>query len=284
MKSKQSFKKTMKGLIKRSLRHMPRIIHKQLSKGELIDLYLKLLENLLNRDELLRVYLEEAASLMEPEERFLIPSIQLGYGKENDRFLYQQRFIDFDIKPGEKVLDIGSGGYPFPMATHLADLYEGETSHRHEPLIKDGRPLIICDICDLPFEDKEFDFIYCSHVLEHVEDPGKACEEIMRVGKRGYIETPTRMSDITLNFTKFQNHHKWHICLLENTLIFMEWRDGEQRDTGVDTLFLMMHSKYKNPFQDLVHNNRDLFANMMLWQDRFSYFVFDKKGMLIQSG
>jgi hypothetical protein len=37
------------------------------------------------------------------------------------RFLYQSRAFDFGIQPGWKVLDIGSGNDPFPLATHLAE-------------------------------------------------------------------------------------------------------------------------------------------------------------------
>lgn len=41
------------------------------------------------------------------------------------------------------------------------------------------------DICDLPFEDNEFDFILCNHVLEHITNDYKAMQEIYRVLKRG---------------------------------------------------------------------------------------------------
>ena len=37
-------------------------------------------------------------------------------------WLYQGRHFNFNIRPDEKVLDIGSGNIPFPLATHLADL------------------------------------------------------------------------------------------------------------------------------------------------------------------
>ena len=111
--------------------------------------------------------------------------------RPNDKYGQLTKLVDFKIQETDKVLDIGSGGYPFPKATHLADLYESETTHRKEELIKDGRPFVECNIQNLPFVNKEFDFIFCSHVLEHVDDPALACEELMRVGKRGYIETPT---------------------------------------------------------------------------------------------
>ena len=39
-----------------------------------------------------------------------------------DRYtLYQSRFLDFGIRPSDKVLDIGSGHLPFPLATHLGE-------------------------------------------------------------------------------------------------------------------------------------------------------------------
>lgn len=41
------------------------------------------------------------------------------------------------------------------------------------------------DILDLPFEDESFDIVFCNHVLEHIEDDGKAISELYRVMKKG---------------------------------------------------------------------------------------------------
>ncbi|QNJ96877.1 class I SAM-dependent methyltransferase [Constantimarinum furrinae] len=41
------------------------------------------------------------------------------------------------------------------------------------------------DICDLPFQDNEFDFIICNHVLEHIPDDNKGMREIYRILKPG---------------------------------------------------------------------------------------------------
>lgn len=41
------------------------------------------------------------------------------------------------------------------------------------------------DICDLPFEDESFDIVFCNHVLEHIEEDGKAMSELYRVMKKG---------------------------------------------------------------------------------------------------
>jgi len=44
-----------------------------------------------------------------------------------------------------------------------------------------------------PFKDKEFDYIYCSHILEHVGDIVKTMEELLRILKVGgtlHIKVP----------------------------------------------------------------------------------------------
>ena len=37
------------------------------------------------------------------------------------------------------------------------------------------------DICNLPFQDNEYDFLFCNHVLEHIPDDAKAMQELYRV-------------------------------------------------------------------------------------------------------
>jgi len=41
------------------------------------------------------------------------------------------------------------------------------------------------DICDLPFQDNEFDVVFCNHVLEHIPNDKKAMRELFRVLKKG---------------------------------------------------------------------------------------------------
>src|SRR5262245_3540808 len=97
------------------------------------------------------------------------------------RVSYQEQYVKFNISPGDQVLDIGNGGYPFRYATVLADRYFDKSPSRYESLVTTNKPFVLTDIHDLGFRDKAFDFVYCSHVLELVEDPLRACAEIMRV-------------------------------------------------------------------------------------------------------
>ncbi len=39
------------------------------------------------------------------------------------------------------------------------------------------------DICNLPFNDNQYDFILCNHVLEHIPDDTKAMQELYRILK-----------------------------------------------------------------------------------------------------
>ena len=41
------------------------------------------------------------------------------------------------------------------------------------------------DLHDIPFDDNEFDVIFCNHVLEHVEDDLRCMRELQRVLKPG---------------------------------------------------------------------------------------------------
>lgn len=44
---------------------------------------------------------------------------------------------------------------------------------------------VVADICDLPFQDDQYDLIFCNHVLEHIPDDLQAMAELYRVLKKG---------------------------------------------------------------------------------------------------
>ncbi|MFD2891809.1 class I SAM-dependent methyltransferase [Flavobacterium chuncheonense] len=56
------------------------------------------------------------------------------------------------------------------------------------------------DICNLPFEDNQYDIILCNHVLEHIPDDTKAMQELYRVlkpGGMGIFQIPQDLSRVT---------------------------------------------------------------------------------------
>lgn len=66
--------------------------------------------------------------------------------------------------------------------------------------------ILIKDIYNLPFKDKQFNKVLCSHTMEHVDSPKRFFQELQRVGKKVTLVTPP-LWDLyaTLNFTV----HKW---------------------------------------------------------------------------
>jgi SAM-dependent methyltransferase len=56
------------------------------------------------------------------------------------------------------------------------------------------------DICNLPFQDNQYDIILCNHVLEHIPDDTKAMQELYRVLKPGgmaILQIPQDLSRAT---------------------------------------------------------------------------------------
>lgn len=114
-------------------------------------------------------------------------------------------FIDrvVSIKPQDRVLEIGPGGTPHPRANIFLDLDpelfkdEEEASYQRgkaDPL-KTEKSIVYYDGKKFPFKDKEFDYVICSHVLEHVDDIGGFLSELFRITDKGYIEFPTILYD-----------------------------------------------------------------------------------------
>lgn len=193
------------------------------------------------------------------------------------RLDYQKRYVDFGISPGMRILDIGSGGDPLPAATVLMDRYM-QTHLRGEPLISDGKPLVLADIHELPFSDKSFDFIYAAHLLEEVDDPIRASKEIMRVGKRGYIETPTVGKDFL--FAWARNIQKWHVVGIASNLCFFEYSDRQLSGVNSTVWRNLIFDKWHHPLQDVFWDNQDIFNVMFQWTDCFSVFVFNLDGSI----
>ena len=118
------------------------------------------------------------------------------------------------------VLDVGGWGRPFPRADWVIDMKEhatrglyGSEPGGEERFSQDT--WVQRDICDTepwPFDDDQFDFVVCSHTLEDVRDPVRVCAEIARVGKAGYIETPSRLEEQSYGFQGpwvGWGHHHW---------------------------------------------------------------------------
>ncbi len=69
------------------------------------------------------------------------------------------------------------------------------------------------DLQDLPFDDSTYDFVFASHVLEHIPDDGKAIEEIRRVLKpNGIAILPVPLiSKKTIEYPELNPNEAYHV-------------------------------------------------------------------------
>lgn len=175
------------------------------------------------------------------------------------------------IRPGERVLDAGGGGAPLPAATVVVE-YDLASGHDRDGA---GTPLdarwVAGDVQALPFPDAAFDFAYCSHVLEHVADPAKACEELMRVARRGYIETPGRLSELTAGHPT----HRWLVDVVDGVLTF------ERRwflEHPLQNMALAHILNYPGAMDRALVEYRNLTCVQLPWTGRFEYRVIETPG------
>ena len=105
------------------------------------------------------------------------------------RIKWSLRRTNIRIEDTALVLEVGSGGNPYPRSNVLLDAYE-ETRERFWDALVHDRPTVLSFGENLPFKDKVFDYVIAAHVLEHTPHPEKFLAELQRVARAGYIETP----------------------------------------------------------------------------------------------
>lgn len=175
------------------------------------------------------------------------------------------------IRAGERVLDIGGGGVPLPEASVILE-YDLSSGHDRDylPSPVDNR-WVVGDAQRLPFPDKSFDFAYCSHVLEHVVDPIRACKEIMRVASRGYIETPRKMTELCYGHPT----HRWLVDIEDNGLVF------ERRwfvENPLQNMVLAHVLNYPGAYQRFLIEYRNLTCVQFPWEGTFKCRIIEPSG------
>ena len=169
-----------------------------------------------------------------------------------------KKYIDNLIKGNLhwNILDVGCGYTAHENANTVCDTQDLSNFYKEKNFIK-------LNSKNLPFNDKEFDFVIASHVMEHVENLQFFISELERVSKRGYIEVPTKLEDNLV----FENKkdHLWH----------MEFDD--------DNLSLII-SKKKQYFEPIltVSSIKDLnkyfkssLVIQLYWENKIDYSIID---------
>ena len=129
------------------------------------------------------------------------------------------KYIESLVKDGAKVLEIGPGHLPFSKATDFCGWTMEEKGRLQNYKIADASSEM------LPYKDKEFDFVYCRHVIEDLWNPVNCLKEISRIAKEGYIETPSALCEMAKDVDggknvpwRGYNHHRYIVWNDSNVL------------------------------------------------------------------
>jgi len=159
-----------------------------------------------------------------------------------------------------KILDIGCGYTAHKNATVVCDVQDLSSHYKTKKFIQLNNK-------NLPFTDKEFDFVIASHVIEHVEDVDFFISELERVSSKGYIELPTILEDNLV----FENKkdHLWHMDFDDvnfNIII-------SKKVQYIEPVLTVSSMK---KFDELF---RKSFVLELLWQDKINYILDEESNL-----
>lgn len=121
-----------------------------------------------------------------PLARVASPLAAWARKRRHERF-----FVLSELKPGARVLDVGCGRIGLRALEPSLDITGVDLVERPEY----PGPFLRADATrGLPFADGEFDLVYCSSVIEHVQpaDRPAFAVELRRVGRGWFVQTPAR--------------------------------------------------------------------------------------------
>lgn len=125
-------------------------------------------------------------------------------------------------------IDIGSGDGKRPAKGY--DVY----TDIFVPRTPMPGKFVLCPMEKMPFKDKEFDYARCHHVIEHTNDPGRACSELIRIAKAGVLSFPTPQAELMFG----RRDHNWFVFVDRGRLLFVRKRNPslgiERRLTGCE--------------------------------------------------
>ena len=153
-----------------------------------------------------------------------------------------------------KILDVGCGYRANKNASVIADIQDFSDFYKEKKFVKiEGKKL--------PFEDKEFDFVIASHVIEHIDNFEFFIKELERISSKGYIELPSRLGDNLVFENK--NDHIWWFCFddVANQLI------ASKKNQLIDPFITVSTAKL---FEEIF---RESFVLELAWEEKIDYKI-----------
>jgi len=182
----------------------------------------------------------------------------------------------------DRVLEVGPGATPHPRSQmFLEKRFEGAEAVRQRgglPAIELNGPVVYYDGGRFPFRDQEFDYVICSHVLEHVDDVEAFVRELTRVAARGYLEFPTIYYEYLYNFGEHMNL----VAYKDSEILWMPKRETTLGDFGPIQQFLRM--TLESGYDEVLQAMKESFFQGFEWAVQIRTRETNDIGELIPSG
>lgn len=178
----------------------------------------------------------------------------LGAKFRNKRLKYFEDlfFLNYSENDPVRILDVGGASYFWDKSRLLSlpnieivllNLNKQESSH---PKIS----AVAGDATNMPeFGENSFDLVFSNSVIEHLytwENQQKMANEIMRVGKKHFIQTPNRYFPIeahyAIPFAQYLPHNFVYFLLTKTKLSrFQKWNPQDARQYLTEIKLLNQH-------------------------------------------
>jgi len=155
------------------------------------------------------------------------------------------------------ILDIGCNIAPVEYAQTVADIQDFSDFYKEK-----NKKFILIQNKILPFKDNEFDFVYASHVIEHVDDVSFFINELKRISKQGYIELPSLLEDNLVLSANSAEDHKWIFKFDDVEKVLLVEKKKELIEPFITHGVL---------FETLRKNFRSSLVLELLWENEINY-------------
>lgn len=194
---------------------------------------------------------------------------------------FPERIIS--IKENDYVLEVGPGATPFQRSNiFLEKKFDVEMAFQqngHVASTELNNPTVYYSGNTFPFKDKEFDYLVCSHVIEHVpeNDLPTFIKELERVAPRGYIEFP----NIFYELINYQNVHLWYMWFRDGKILFLK-KEAVKSNILLEICREFFYSEATG-LSYLFNEFKDFFFVGFEWHGEIKYEICDSIDQLLSS-
>ena len=175
------------------------------------------------------------------------------------------------------ILDIGCNISPVEFAQTVADVQNFSKFYNEKK-----KKFVLIENKILPFSNNQFDFVYASHVIEHVEDVSFFISELKRISKKGYIELPSMLEDNIVLSANSIDDHKWMFKFddIENLLLIEEKKQLIEPFITHGVLFDSLRKNFRNSLVLELYWEKEInyeFRNFTVQAKKTSFLSIIKK-------